>query len=200
MRRFNIIQTLIDEFDLKSYLEIGVDQGECFDVVKAEKMVGVDPDRKSKANVHMTSDNFFYGHTGMYDIILIDGMHEHHQVLRDANNAMRHLNPGGFIVFHDMTPHNEPMQRPEPQRGAWTGNCWRAWVDLRQDTTEWDMFVLDTDYGCGIMTRGYNKPLDLDGIDITYENFARNMTEWLNLKPREYLAEYINGLREHRSV
>ncbi len=43
MTRYEIINILIARRGYKSYLEIGVDQGDCFNKVKCEKKVGVDP-------------------------------------------------------------------------------------------------------------------------------------------------------------
>lgn len=43
-----------------------------------------------------------------FDIVYIDGMHTYEQVLKDINNYIKIINPGGFISGHDYTPQYWP--------------------------------------------------------------------------------------------
>jgi len=43
MKRFELINSLIETFNYKRYLEIGVSVGDCFRQVRADEKVGVDP-------------------------------------------------------------------------------------------------------------------------------------------------------------
>jgi SAM-dependent methyltransferase len=38
---------------------------------------------------------------GIFDLILIDGCHEYRYVKSDSENAIRHIRPGGTILWHD---------------------------------------------------------------------------------------------------
>ncbi len=50
---------------------------------------------------HMTSEYFFHGFDETWKGIVIDGDHEPGKPLEDAQNAAKHLAPGGVIMFHD---------------------------------------------------------------------------------------------------
>ena len=39
-----------------------------------------------------------------YDIIFIDGMHSEDYLDRDIINSLKHLNPNGLILCHDVLP------------------------------------------------------------------------------------------------
>lgn len=52
------------------------------------------------------------------------------------------------------------------------------------------MFVVDTDYGCGIIQRGKQKLLEID-VPMTYDSLSKNRKEWLNLIS---VQEWLNAL------
>ena len=64
---------------------------------------------------------------------------------------------------------------------GWTGDCWRAWVHFRSHNKDLSMFVVDTDYGCGVITRGSQTLINQESQELTFENFDNNRKEWLNL-------------------
>lgn len=182
MHRWDIVNFLIRSNDYKSYLEIGVREGDSFKRVDCDKKVGVDPTPGRYITYTMTSDEFFlYRNQEKYDIIFIDGLHESGQVHRDIDNALNCLSEGGSIVCHDMNPTDEDMQIiPRGDRKIWTGDSWKAWVMLRQNRDDLTMRVVDTDHGCGVIQRGDQKLLDVDE-KLTYKNLEANRKEWLNL-------------------
>jgi len=164
MHHTQLLQELIDTFGYESYLEIGVENGKNFQaltLLKDAVKVGIDPARKSRHVVthSMTSDAYFaMHHSQTFDLVFIDGLHEADQVLRDVNHALSVLNDGGTIVCHDVNPRSYQRQvvpRLKPS-GAWLGDCWKAWVALRR-RANLCMFVVDTDYGCGIIRRRHPK-------------------------------------------
>ncbi len=64
-----------------------------------------------------------------YDIIFIDGLHVAYQVTIDLMNSLKHLTPGGFIIFDDVYPHRENEQWSFDQRRLGvplTGDVWKA--------------------------------------------------------------------------
>jgi hypothetical protein len=180
MNRKDIIQKLINKVNATTYLEIGVQGGKVFNNIFCNTKVGVDPDLKSAATLHITSDQFFAINKDKFDVIFIDGLHHSDQVLRDINNSLSILNHGGYIVCHDMSPNEEIIQRVPQQTGIWTGDCWKAWVTIRFQNPNLYMFVIDTDYGCGIIRKGNQDLITLD-CELTWENLQKNRNYWLNL-------------------
>lgn len=193
--RFDIIQWLIDFYDFTSYLEIGVNKGHTFKVIKCELKHGVDP--KSKFATHkVTSDEYFKGCDLKYDIIFVDGLHEHSQVKRDILNSLDHLKPGGVIVVHDCKPRNEKEQHvPKlPNQKIWVGDGWKAFVELRERNDLY-MYVVDTNNGVGIIRRGFQVPLKRD-CPLDWVNFQRNTKRWLKLKTPDEFKKFEHDLFE----
>ncbi len=63
--------------------------------------------------IHMTSDDarteagiWAEGHD-LADVLHIDGCHEMPQVLRDWQNYSPLVRPGGYVIFHDISPHRD---------------------------------------------------------------------------------------------
>lgn len=193
MNRIEIIQSLIDKKNYKTYLEIGVRDGSCFDVIKCESKVGVDPDTASKATIFKTSDDFFALNNHKFDIVFIDGLHHSDQVYKDILNSLAVLNEGGTIVMHDCMPTSKFMQEipMRSDHNEWTGDTWKAYVKLRTERSDLAMFVVNCDWGCGVITRGAQTPLVLKE-EMTYENFERNKGLWLNvISPETFKASYL---------
>lgn len=181
MTRLDLINYLAKCNDAKFYLEIGVDKGLVFNHVNIPYKVGVDPDKKSHATIHATSDNFFTVNKQYFDIIFIDGLHFADQVIRDVENSLSFLNSHGFIICHDMLPNREIIQRIPRETNEWTGDCWKAWVKLRCSRSDLSMYVVDTDYGCGIIQVGSQDTISVDDIDLTYDNFTKYKHKWMSI-------------------
>lgn len=181
MNRIELINSLITKNGYTKYLEIGVRDGECFNAIKCESKVGVDPDKNSKATNHVTSDYFFENNPDKFDIIFIDGLHHADQVEKDIINSIACLNEGGTIVMHDCLPTSKRMQEiPELVGEEWTGNTWMAYLKMRVTRADLQMHVVNTDWGLGIITRGSQTPLAIDYLP-TYEQFDANRNEWMNV-------------------
>lgn len=180
MTRTELIQHFIDKRGYKSYLEIGCFRNENFNKIRCDKKVSVDPDPEAHATYQMTSDDFFLGDVPheFYDIIFIDGLHEHNQVWRDIGNAMMSLNKGGVIIMHDCCPTSEYAARWDDkshQHEEWYGDVYKAYFKARNDIC-CDVYVIPEDCGCGVIdTSKYcpdkedNKPLDME--EITYDDY-----------------------------
>ena len=192
MIRTDIINYLVERCNATSYLEIGVWNGVNLNAIRCETKIAVDPDLMTAATIHCTSDEFFETNTSQFDVIFIDGLHEHHQVYKDITNALQCLRPSGFIVCHDMNPESEEVQRvPYSGRGIWNGDCWKALVQIRSERDDIAVQTVDTDYGCGIIYQAPSTRLDLQGLALTYENFDKNRKNWLNLiSTEEFLINY----------
>ena len=184
--RTDIINTLIDKYNYVNYLEIGVNDGNNIKRIKAEHIDGVDPGIEGKdvpeTNYKITSDEFFnlIKDSGIkYDIIFIDGLHHDYQVLKDIQNALKHITDNGTIVCHDMNPRWELSTRREPAGVCWNGDCWKTWAQLRTTLTGYSMEVVDTDHGVGIIRKG--EQTLLDNVVSDYWEMEVNRKEILNL-------------------
>ena len=202
MDRTAIINHLAKKIDAKTYLEIGVrDHTQNFDKITIQHKVGVDSciecvDRKP--TFKMTSDDYFKDNKKKFDIIFIDGLHEAKQVERDIINSLDRLTSKGFIVCHDMNPiiyerqllkhdpkrHEYEMREYEkgnPEYGLWNGDCWKAFVRLKTKRRDLNMYTIDTDFGCGVITTGNQELLEIEEEDINFSNLDKNRKQWLNL-------------------
>ena len=134
----------------------------------------------------MTSDDFFNSieEDRKWDIIFIDGLHHADQVYRDIQNSLQHLNANGTIVCHDMSPESEAAQDVPRRVKVWNGDCWKAWVTIRTERSDLEMFVYNTDQGVGVIRYADSKQplLKVSQDEMTYSNLEDNRKEWLNLK------------------
>lgn len=190
MTRIEIIQTYINKYGYKNFLEIGVQAGHCFRSIVCENKTGVDPDPSSAANVQLTSDEFFeitISHNKKFDCIFIDGLHHAEQVYRDIMNSLNCLADGGTILMHDCKPTTEFMQLiPLTTQNEWTGDTWKAYVKLRQEREDLETFCIDSDWGVSVIRKladgCYNNKLVIPaGVELTYQNFVTQHPQWLNL-------------------
>lgn len=191
MNRIDIINGLISKNNYKSYLEIGVQSGDCFRQINCDHKVGVDPDKASAATVHLTSDEYFDKSEEKFDIIFVDGLHESITVIRDIANSLNCLNDGGTIVMHDCLPTSKRMQEiPLQEQNEWTGDTWRAFLKYRANP-DLDMCVVSCDWGCGIIRPGIQSPVRLEYVP-TYEEFQINKTHWMNvISPEQFKQKYL---------
>lgn len=219
MTRLDVLNLLAAQLRARTYLEIGVQTGIVFRSVNVPMRVGVDPDPTSKATRHMTSDAYFAGRDehlsmagagalGTFDLIFIDGLHLAEQVSKDASNALRHLTPGGAIVFHDCDP---PTQRAQEREmvdvSCWCGDTWRAWVAL-VDTLAFtrragvDAFTVDADLGLGVVLTSKGAPVPtvqpVKPTAMPYEDFRRQRADLLRLRSPVWFRERLSSVEPLR--
>ena len=189
IKRFDILNYLIDQYKLINYLEIGVFQGENIRKIKAPYKNGVDPGAEGyivpEVDYQMTSDAFFdliRGHEDIkYDLIFIDGLHEYSQVKKDIENSLNHLQPNGFIVLHDCNPVSYDAQIPDRKTIAWNGDVWKSFVEFIQNNPLYECCVVDTDFGVGVIKNNSNPTITTPLIDMDYQTFDPNRKKYLNL-------------------
>ena len=202
MTRVDILNALIVKHGYRRYLEIGVQFGECYNAIKVDHKVGVDPDpacAKFPGVFVGISDNFFerVNYTDgcskewtHFDLVFIDGMHVYEQVLRDINNSLLHLSPNGTVVVHDMNPPDIDCADSNcniGKSGGWCGDGWRAWLALRMSRPDLDMYTVDCDWGVGVIRLGVQQ-LYKPG----YSYFDVNRQAILKLvSPEQFLWEIV---------
>lgn len=186
-QRTDLINYLIVRNNYKKYLEIGVAGGDNLRLVVAENKLGVDPSPSAPCDYHMTSDEFFAANQETFDIIFIDGLHLHEQVLRDIVNGINCLNPGGVIVMHDCMPVLPEHQGRTPVPGAWNGDVWKAAAYVRMNWPNVHFCVLDMDWGCGVLVPNSSQQLfparSIEEMD--WDFYITNRDKLLNVKSVE---------------
>ena len=188
IKRYDIINFLIEKYKLINYLEIGVFKGENIREIKATHKDGVDPGVEGytppEVNYPMTSDAFFdliKEHEDIkYDIIFIDGLHHADQVGKDIQNALNHIVEGGFILLHDCNPVSYEAQLVPRQTMAWNGDVWKAFVDFKAHYPDMECSVIDTDFGVGVIKVGGMK-CTLQANFWGWDYFNQNKKQLLNL-------------------
>ena len=120
----------------------------------------------------MTSDQFFEQKAPALfekikiDVVFIDGLHTHDQAYQDVQNVLPYLNEQGVILLHDCNPPTASAAFPAPSfqdairmnlpnwTGLWCGDVWKSIVQLRSTFTDLNVFVLNCDFGIGVIARG----------------------------------------------
>jgi hypothetical protein len=198
VKRFDLINYLIEKYKVINYLEIGVFKGENIREIKAPHKDGVDPGVEGyvppEVNYPMTSDDFFElikGHDEIkYDLIFIDGLHHADQVAKDIQNALNHIVDGGFILLHDCNPASYDAQLVPRETIAWNGDTWKAFVDFKAHYPKMQCNVVDTDFGVGVIKVG-DKTSTYQQEIWTWKRFESNKKELLNLiSVDEFKATY----------
>jgi len=199
-------------FKIKVKEKIAVDPAFKFSTIRRLRWMIKNPYNLFAKYYPTTSDHFFEKAENLSppDVVFIDGLHEYRQALKDVENTLKHLKKNGVIVMHDCSPpsaaaattsksyeHVASLHLPGWE-GTWCGDVWKAICHLRSERRDLRIFVLDCDYGLGVITRGNPENiLDLIESDInemTYEEFSQQRKELLNLKEENYLAEFLETI------
>jgi len=160
----------------------------------------------------VTSDVFFVREKVLLsrqglDVVFIDGLHTFEQSLKDVLNSLSYLNPNGVIVLHDCNPTSAAAAMPARSfeeiatlnppgfTGIWNGDVWKTIVYLRATRKDLNVFVLDCDFGLGIVTKaqaentlGYSAETVRN---LSYEDLSKNRQTMLNLKEAKFLQEFL---------
>jgi hypothetical protein len=185
VKRWDLINYLIQENNYINYLEIGVNDALCIRQIKAPHKDGIDPYPGSEVgggyfpeiNYPISSDKFFElieEHDIKYDIIFIDGLHHSEQVDKDVANSLNHLMPNGTIVMHDCNPPEYEIQLVPRQTGIWNGDVWKSIVKLRCTNPNLQINVVDTDWGVGVLQFGSQEIYSKDNLEKCLDYFYMN--------------------------
>ena len=190
--RTDILNYLIEKYKYNTYLEIGVrnPQSGNFNNIKIKNKIGVDPNPIIKQdNIFVgTSDFFFIKNNKTFDLIFIDGLHLENQVDKDIANSLTCLNEGGMILLHDCNPPTEMHQREnycvDGKYPAWNGTVWKSFAKLRMTRPDLSMYVIDTDWGVGVIKKGSQELFisnDTNIDELKYDLLENNRKNLLNL-------------------
>jgi len=152
-----LLNALIEKYNLKSYLEIGVQNpANNFDKINIDGNYkeGVDPECECYTTIYqMTSDKYFSMYNGgrKFDLIFIDGLHHADQVKRDFENSLRCLSDNGFIVIHDVLPENEEGTIVPRITKRWWGDVYKWAMRIGDYGIEYKTFNIDN--GCMVVCK-----------------------------------------------
>ncbi len=151
--RTDLINYLIKQYNLQSYLEIGLQNANNnFNHIRCQEKTSVDPDPVARAIFHGTSDEFFerYGklrNPAPIDLVFVDGLHHAEQAARDTMNAIRV--GAKYVVLHDCYPDKEEFTQVPRKTKRWFGDVYKVAVELAKDPV--NFCVVDMDCGCGVL-------------------------------------------------
>ena len=74
------------------------------------------------------------------------------------------------------------MQARDDHGGEWTGDVWKAIAELRVETIDLDIKVVDTDYGCGIIRRGTNYLICVTESGQMFKSWIKDLREYSEVK------------------
>ncbi len=173
------------------------------------------PCNRRNESCEMTSEQFFATRSHLLqehglDVAFVDGLHTYEPALRDVEHCLRHLNPGGVIVMHDCNPPSEAAAIPAASRaqakemnlpGAndeWCGDTYKAVIHLRSQHDQLRVFVIDADYGLGVVTRGEPESMlrysPAQIAALAYADLGPRKAAILNLKPPQHFLQWIETL------
>ena len=126
MIRSEIVNGLLELFDLPRYLEVGVQDGHTFFAARSNHKVAVDPSfrfdldvaakREPTSSFHQMTSDCYFGDVlrpgEQFDVIFLDGLHTFEQTLRDFCNAAKVVSPNGVIIVDDVLPDSYAASLP----------------------------------------------------------------------------------------
>jgi hypothetical protein len=115
------------------------------------------------------------GGLALFEIAFVDPYHSYPDSIAALELADSRLADDGWMVVHDCFPPYE-LANPDYQDGPWCGQTFAAFRDLSAASGR-DWFVLDADYGLGVLGPRFSAGLIVDPIRVDTE------TLWLGSDP-----------------
>ncbi len=144
---FRVLARIHEHLRPATYLEIGVNEGQSFEIVRPETLtLGIDPNVNLRKPLgprqqvfEQTSDDFFekcdvtslLGGKPL-DLAFIDGMHQFEFALRDFINVEKYCSAGSIILIHDVYPVDAISAKRERVSHFWSGDIWRLILLLKK--------------------------------------------------------------------
>lgn len=183
--RTYIINKLISDNNLYSYLEIGVSNPYTnFLAIDCKHKVSVDPcieceffssecieQFKPFITHQVTSDEFFKTNTEKFDIIFIDGDHSYEQSLKDLNNALKIVPVNGFVVLHDAMPidYDATQWSNFEKMLPYNGEVWKTTVSaIRSAGTNLQVGTFPYDHGVTVIKKLSDNVPEIKVLNLDY--------------------------------
>jgi hypothetical protein len=218
-----LIDQLLNIFNIDyfSFSSAGTPQSSELQLTASSKQaIAQMPFEEAAELFYMTSDSFFMEkaqalfYSQKIDVAFVDGLHTYEQTSTDVLNILEHLNDTGVILMHDCNPPISSSAAPAGSwddalklnlpgwSGMWCGDVWKSIVQLRATRDDLNIFVLDCDFGIGVVSKGRpSETLDytVDQIKaMTFDDLNGNRNALLNLKPQKYLFEFLATIPQCR--
>jgi hypothetical protein len=172
MHHSDFISILASIYKPNVYVELGLYEGETINKVMpfVKRIYGVELKRKPQLDllqqnypnlyIHYTyTDTFFENFNEGIDMIFIDADHCFDSALKDFENALKLLNPGGIIILHDTDPSEDWLIDP-----GYCGDSYRI-VSLLEKRDDINILTLPLDSpGLSIVTKKSNTRVQLRDI------------------------------------
>jgi hypothetical protein len=159
----------ISGIENKRYLELGVYNSRNFNSVLSRDKVSVDT--KYLATFQGTTDNYFLqlSPNEKFDVVYIDACHQWPYVLRDFNNSLKHLNPGGYIFVHDLIPGSLKLTASH-----YCGDGFKVLYHiLKNQRNDYEMYSLDSDYGVTVFLDPTTPIAGFNSHQVQYSDFQK---------------------------
>jgi hypothetical protein len=155
-----LLNYLASHHNLSSYCEIGLQNAaNNFNKINIADKYSVDPDPAARAMFVGTSDDFFASNKRKFALYFIDGWHEHTQVERDFNNALKYLEDGGMICLHDCLPEDEITTCvPRGDQKMWHGDVYKWAMKVYSNYQDVDFVTYSFDNGCMVCWKSQRQP------------------------------------------
>ncbi|HVZ98565.1 MAG TPA: class I SAM-dependent methyltransferase [Chitinophagaceae bacterium] len=186
-----LLNALVEKYNLTSYLEIGVqDPKNNFDKINTPFKTGCDPNVVGDSRIYnSTSDEMFFVLKQKFDLIFIDGLHHAYQVKIDFENSLRCLNDNGFILIHDCLPQNFQGTVVPRQTKIWWGDVYKFCMTLRSYSGI-DFVTYDIDHGCCLVWKDKSKTGFLLPVTLNWETYCSLGKDVMKMKNEVILPEF----------
>jgi tetratricopeptide (TPR) repeat protein len=179
-RKGDVINALIQQFALQSFLEYNKFTGELvFDTVRCARKDRVFipelsyRDAQAEARAKEAAGRYagsaflalddLSAHVAQqrYDLIFFDPMHVRPQVDQGLKLLPQLLNPGGFLVVHDCNPEDIELTSKVRRPGKWLGETYKAFSLFHSHNPQRSLTV-NSDFGVGVILN--------EGLELTYDH------------------------------
>jgi len=127
-----------------------------------------------------------------YDVIFVDPFHTVKHTIRDLETALSLLSKKGVIIVHDCFPNSEALVGSWKD-GVWCGQTYEGYIRFLLDHSKFENFVIDIDYGCGIIRPHVKSRVKRDYVDVErlsdWEYFGEHHKKLLNLESSDKIYE-----------
>jgi hypothetical protein len=209
---YEVLRRLHSGLRPRTYLEIGIRDGDSLALARGAAVIGIDPDPlldpppgPDVRIFAMTSDEFFASHDVReelggrdLDLAFIDGMHLFENVLRDFANVERSAMPGTIVVLHDCLPRSAATAARERATRMWTGDVWKAVFVLLRYRPDLRLTVIDARPSGLVLVEGLDPRSRV--IDDNAERIAAEFTDLGFGYWEEHKGEVLGLIEDLRSV